>query len=285
MKYHDPVGGLRRVWRASIFFLLTLVVFASARMGLAAGFGTASNYAAGAAPLALTAGDLNRDGKADLAAANADANSASVLLGNGDGTFKAAVNYSVGLKPYAIAAGDFNGDGKPDLATANSTGTYSLANLPAGRTYSLKPAKLSYVFTPASRTYTNLSASQTLEDFAATFKTYSVTGRVTAAATTNGISGVTMTVTSASPSGFAPRTATTNGTGYYTFANLPAGRNYVIKPAKTGLTFTPTSRSITNLSTNLSAVLRRTSRERPDPCRGRHETKARATSEGVSLSL
>ncbi len=47
------------------------------------------------------------------------ANSVSILLGNGDGTFKAHVDYPVGGHPHAIVAADFNGDGTLDLATAN----------------------------------------------------------------------------------------------------------------------------------------------------------------------
>src|SRR5881392_983983 len=41
----------------------------------------------------------------------------SVLLGNGDGTFRAAPTVVVGQSPFSIAVGDFNGDGKPDLET------------------------------------------------------------------------------------------------------------------------------------------------------------------------
>ena len=47
---------------------------------------------------------------------------ASVLLGNGDGTFQAAVNYAVGMNPRSVAVGDFNGDGKPDLVLGNYSG-------------------------------------------------------------------------------------------------------------------------------------------------------------------
>ena len=45
----------------------------------------------------------------------------SVLMGNGDGTFKPQVTYAVGVAPAAIVAGDFNGDGKLDLAVANQS--------------------------------------------------------------------------------------------------------------------------------------------------------------------
>ena len=39
------------------------------------------------------------------------ANSVSILLGNGDGTFQAHVDYPVGGHPHSVVAGDFNGDG------------------------------------------------------------------------------------------------------------------------------------------------------------------------------
>ncbi|HUE03578.1 MAG TPA: VCBS repeat-containing protein [Bryobacteraceae bacterium] len=44
----------------------------------------------------------------------------SLLLGNGDGTFRTAVNYAVSSGPYSVSLGDFNGHGKLDLAVANS---------------------------------------------------------------------------------------------------------------------------------------------------------------------
>jgi FG-GAP-like repeat/FG-GAP repeat len=86
------------------------------------GFQPAVTYNVGTAPAAIAAGDFNGDGKMDLAVMNAgnagssDPGSVSILIGNGDGTFKAAMNFS-GCKNCAdIAAGDFNADGKSDLA-------------------------------------------------------------------------------------------------------------------------------------------------------------------------
>src|SRR6267143_1581467 len=70
-------------------------------------------------PTSVTAGDFNGDGKLDLAVTNSGSYSVSVLLGNGDGTFRAAANYGVGFLPLSVTSGDFNGDGKPDLAVAN----------------------------------------------------------------------------------------------------------------------------------------------------------------------
>jgi len=70
-------------------------------------------------PTSVTAGDFNGDGNLDLAVINLGSYNVSVLLGNGDGTFRAAANYDVGFFPHSVTSGDFNGDGKPDLAVAN----------------------------------------------------------------------------------------------------------------------------------------------------------------------
>jgi hypothetical protein len=44
----------------------------------------------------------------------------SVLLGNGDGTFKTAQTFATGgSAPFGVAVADVNGDGKPDLVVAN----------------------------------------------------------------------------------------------------------------------------------------------------------------------
>jgi len=72
-------------------------------------------------------GDFNGDGKLDIAAANAQSDDVSVLLGNGDGTFQAALNFAVGSGPGSVAVGDFNGDGKLDVAVVNhDSGTVSV---------------------------------------------------------------------------------------------------------------------------------------------------------------
>ena len=82
-------------------------------------FRSAGQYAAGAAPLILAAGDFNSDGNLDLAITNRLSNDVSVLLGNGDGTFEEQRRYRAGLQPWGIMAADFNGDGHLDLAAVN----------------------------------------------------------------------------------------------------------------------------------------------------------------------
>ena len=43
----------------------------------------------------------------------------SILLGNGDGTFRRPTLYAAGNYPVSVIAGDFNGDGQLDLAVAD----------------------------------------------------------------------------------------------------------------------------------------------------------------------
>ena len=81
----------------------------------------------------MALGDFNNDGYPDIITANEKGNSVSVLLANGDGTFRPRMDIpitvpelpagdsmdSAGSSPMGVAVGDFNGDGKLDFATAN----------------------------------------------------------------------------------------------------------------------------------------------------------------------
>ena len=88
---------------------------------------SASSVHAGSNPTSAAVGDFNGDGKLDLAVANAGSKNVSVLLGNGDGTFKAPVNFGA-PGPQSVAVGDFNGDGKLDLAVTNAGVSILLGN-------------------------------------------------------------------------------------------------------------------------------------------------------------
>ena len=65
-------------------------------------------------------GDFNKDGKMDVAVIDSTANTLTIFLGNGDGTFTQGASYSTGHRPMAIVAVDSNNDGKLDLVVANN---------------------------------------------------------------------------------------------------------------------------------------------------------------------
>jgi len=89
-------------------------------------FARAAGVALSAAPVSIWVGDINRDGKLDViviesTSATRLAHTATILLGNGDGTFKSLGDLSgVGSVPIAVAIADFNQDGNPDLAVVNN---------------------------------------------------------------------------------------------------------------------------------------------------------------------
>ena len=85
--------------------------------------------------------DVNSDGKPDAVVANSNSNTLGVLLGNGNGTFKAPATYgsggSAGSITESVVVADVNGDGRPDLVAAtgsavgvllgNGDGTFQVA--------------------------------------------------------------------------------------------------------------------------------------------------------------
>ena len=79
----------------------------------------AVNYATGVKPHGLTTADMDNDGVLDLVTTESTDDTASILFGNGDGSFGNRVIVGVGSKPKAAAVGDFNNDGFNDIAVAD----------------------------------------------------------------------------------------------------------------------------------------------------------------------
>ena len=84
-------------------------------------FAAQATFATGTGPFSVTTGDVNGDGILDMVTANfgTGADTASVLLGNGNGTFQSPGTFATGTKPRTVTLGDVNGDGRLDIITAN----------------------------------------------------------------------------------------------------------------------------------------------------------------------
>lgn len=86
-------------------------------LGQTINFQQPAAYPAQRAPAAIASGDLNGDGKLDIAVGNAGSSSVSLYLGNGDGTLTPGATLAIpsGCAVTYLAARDFNNDGATDL--------------------------------------------------------------------------------------------------------------------------------------------------------------------------
>lgn len=73
----------------------------------------------GSTPSPSEPGDFNADGHADLAIANTQGSSVSILLGDGTGAFSSNQLIGVGLRPRGLAVLDTDGDGDLDVVNTN----------------------------------------------------------------------------------------------------------------------------------------------------------------------
>ena len=88
-------------------------------------FQAKQDFTTGLSPASVAMGDLDGDGKPDLAVANESSNTVSVYRNTsssgsiGSGSFAAKVDFITGSSANSVAIGDVDGDGKPDLVVAN----------------------------------------------------------------------------------------------------------------------------------------------------------------------
>ena len=113
---HTPHPAFARTSRSAAPLRAEAVVAQSPE---AIQFMVAPEFPVGINPLSIAIGDFNGDGKRDLAVNNSNANTLSILLGNGDGTFQAKTDYPTGSFPSDVVVADFNSDQKADVAVLN----------------------------------------------------------------------------------------------------------------------------------------------------------------------
>ncbi|WP_161499400.1 FG-GAP-like repeat-containing protein [Flavipsychrobacter stenotrophus] len=98
----------------------------------AGSFDAKVDFATGATPYSVAIGDLDGDGKPEIAVANYFGNSVSVYRNTTtsgaftSGSFAAKVDYTAATNPYGIVIADIDGDGKSDIAVSN-TGSNSIS--------------------------------------------------------------------------------------------------------------------------------------------------------------
>jgi hypothetical protein len=94
--------------------------------------GARHSFSAGPGPVDIAVGDLNRDGKPDLAIADASDLSfgeVTILRGNGDGTFDLIDHHVTGFGTDGVVIADFDRDGKLDVAATTGSATAFQDNL------------------------------------------------------------------------------------------------------------------------------------------------------------
>jgi hypothetical protein len=94
----------------------------------------------GSGPAYLLSSDFNLDGFPDLLSANGNDHTATLFIGNGDGTFRPARNLKVFPEPSYAATGDLNKDGFPDIVL-NSKGANGLSILLGYGNGNFRPTK------------------------------------------------------------------------------------------------------------------------------------------------
>ncbi|MFC1694360.1 hypothetical protein ACFL1R_12745, partial [Candidatus Latescibacterota bacterium] len=128
-----------------------------------------------------------------------------------------------------------NGDKEQSLVVDDG-GTYSFT-VDYGGNYTLTPSKTDYTFSPGSQAFNNVTSNQT-QNFAANVITYTISGTV------SGADGVTVTLSGGKSDG----RIVNNGESYSFTVEL--GGSYTVTTTKVGYTFTPFSKTFSNVTSN-----------------------------------
>jgi len=116
--------------------------------------------------------------------------------------------------------------------TSDGSGDYT-ATVSDGWSGTVTPSKTGYTFTPPSRTYSDVTSNQTSQNYTAALTSHTISGNT-------GVGRVTLVTLD----GLG---VTSDGSGNYT-ATVSDGWSGTVTPSKTGYTFTPLSRTYSNIT-------------------------------------
>jgi hypothetical protein len=164
-------------------------------------------------------------------------------------------NFTASLFTYTIT-GTIRKDGDPlqgvtvtaagghtQTVTTNSDGLYRLTNVLFGSmNIIITPELTGHNFEPSSRTVTGpVNSNVTGRDFTAFLNTYTVSGTISGDTQAD----VTITVT-----GGHSATTQSGANGTYSIAGIPHGSTITVTPTKTGFSFSPNTRQLSNVTSN-----------------------------------
>ena len=125
--------------------------------------------------------------------------------------------------------------------TADASGNYTFVGMSNG-SYTITPSRSGFSFSPANQPVTVNSANVTGVNFSTV--TYSISGTISG----TGGNGATLNLT-----GTSSATVTADVSGNYAFTGLQNG-SYTVTPSNSGFGFSPTNRSVTLSSANVTGV-------------------------------
>jgi hypothetical protein len=134
-------------------------------------------------------------------------------------------------------------NGLPGNPVTNASGQYT-GTVDYNWTGIVTPSKTGYTFSPTNRAYSNITSSQSSQDYSgSSIITYTVSGYVQ----TTGVAGISGVVMSG-----LPNSPQTDANGYYS-DSVNSGWSGTVTPSKAGYTFSPTSRTYSNVISNQSS--------------------------------
>jgi hypothetical protein len=228
----------------------------------ASSFGSRIDFTAGTGPNIVGIGDIDGDGKPDIATANDLGASVSVLKNISSsgsitaGSFASKVDFTTGTNLYGVAIGDLDGDGKPDLVVTNYGGnTVSVLRNTVATSFTITAsAGVNGSISPSGAVSVNNGGSQS---FSITPNTgYHVDDLLVDGSSVGAVTSYTFT------------NVTANHTISATFAvntNTPAGTNVVAQPVDATNGTTPITLTFSNVTQSGTSSLTTSGVGQPPP--------------------